>query len=808
MPSPGPAPWAVIGVLCVAVLGLLALWLRARGQVRQAEAKGHAELEAMRDAHDLLRSAVDESPNVMLLKDWDGRFLVGNRALAQLYGTTPEDLVGKDDGAFNPNREQVEFFRKNVQEIMLGGQTRVVLEDSTDVNTGEKRYYQSIKKPLRSKAGAHRILVLANDVTDLKRAQRQLEQSEQRLQHVLAATGDGVWDWDITTGRVDNNLRWSEVLGYPLNSRHELADFSSRLLEEEREAIFGAIGHSLEGKGPYRHEHRMRRTDGSIIWVLDRGDVVERSPEGKALRMVGSIEDITERKAAEIALVEAKLLAEAATRAKSRFLANMSHEIRTPMNGVLGMAQLLKETSLTADQTSYLRSILKSGRALMTIINDVLDYSKIEAGALELQPRAINLRNLVDEVMRVNEPAAKEKALGLEFDYPEALPRFVEADPDRLRQVLTNLVGNAVKFTDHGRVDVRITREEKDGAFLVAVEDTGIGIEAEVLPRLFTSFSQGDASSTRRFGGTGLGLAISRRLVELMGGQITVTSRPGAGSRFVVRLPLVVVKDAPFTSSPTPIDLQAPKANAYAGRKVLVVEDVFANQQVTKALLEWVGLTVVLAENGQKAVEAWQRESFDLVLMDCQMPVMDGYEATRAIRTLEVEAGRRRTPIIAVTAHAMKDERVQSFEAGMDDHVTKPFWADELHALLGRWLTPSLPALPSLPAPLDLRLVGRLRSQSGPGFVGLVRSFIETTPQLVGELGAAVTAGSTEDVGRLAHAIAGSAVCFGATELMRAAKALEAKARQGELPRPEESAGLRLEFDRAAAALTREAPAG
>ncbi len=778
---------SLVIALCssLVVVGLLL----ALGRARKAQRKLANQVDQLQDAHDLLRSAIDESPNVVLLKDWEGRFLVGNRALAQLYRTTPEALIGKDDGAFNPNQEQVEFFKKNVQEIMLGTETRVVLEESTDVATGETHFYQSIKKPLVSKTGGRRILVLANDVTDLKRAQRQLEQSEQRLTHVLAATGDGIWDWDIASGRLHNNLRWCEILGYPPGNQHRLEDFSDRLIEEEREGVFGAIDRSRSGKGPYRHEHRLRRPDGTIIWVLDRGDVVERDGEGKPVRMVGSVEDITERKASELALIEAKLQAEAATRAKSRFLANMSHEIRTPMNGVLGMAQLMNETPLSDPQKDYVGSILQSGRNLMAIINDVLDYSKIEAGALELQPQAVNLGVLLDEVTRIAAHAARRKGLTLEFDYPEALPRSVEADPVRLRQVLTNLVGNAVKFTDRGRVKVTV-RRAGEGPFSICIEDTGIGIHPEVLPRLFSSFSQADASSTRRFGGTGLGLAISRRLVDLMRGEIHVTSEPGKGSAFTLELPLTVLGHQPVAA---PQALTPPR---FEGCRVLVAEDVVTNQQVAQVLLDRVGIEVTIVENGQAAVDAWDRGAFDLVLMDCQMPVLDGYEATRELRRREGEQGRPRTPIIAVTAHAMQDERKLSFEAGMDEHLAKPFWAEELHALLGRWLKPT-----SRTPALDQHLVDRMRAQLGASFPVLVRSFIGNTPAMIEKLGAAVKEGSAPGATGLAHALAGAGACFGLTHFVQLALGVEQQAAAGTLPAEADLQALHASFKNASGAL-------
>jgi PAS domain S-box-containing protein len=255
------------------------------------------------DANELLRTVIDENPNVILMKDWDGKFLIGNRALADLYGTTPQELVGKDDGAFNPNTEQVDFFLKNVREIMSQSETRVVLEESTNASTGEVSYYQSIKKPLITKDGKKQILVIANDVTELKRVQKRLEESERRLRYVLEATGEGVWDWNIATGLVTHNHQWCRIIGVDDDHlAHSLEIFSALLHEDDRDRVLERLQSCLAGRTRYQSEHRMRLQDGGVVWVLDRGDVVERDAAGAPLRMVGSFVDISERKAAELAL--------------------------------------------------------------------------------------------------------------------------------------------------------------------------------------------------------------------------------------------------------------------------------------------------------------------------------------------------------------------------------------------------------------------------------------------------------------------------------------------------------------------------
>lgn len=255
------------------------------------------------DPNTLLRTVIDENPNIILMKDWDGKFLIGNRALANLYGTTPDELVGKDDGAFNPNAEQVEFFLQNVREVMSQTQTQVVMEESTNAATGEVTYYQSIKKPLITREGKKQILVIANDVTELKRTQSRLEESERRLRYVLDVTGEGIWDWNIPTGEVTHNSRWCEIIGLDMGHlRHPVELFSDLLHPLDKKAVMQRLQSCLDGKGAYRSEHRMQLSDGRVVWVLDRGDVVERHADGSPLRMVGSVTDISERKADELAL--------------------------------------------------------------------------------------------------------------------------------------------------------------------------------------------------------------------------------------------------------------------------------------------------------------------------------------------------------------------------------------------------------------------------------------------------------------------------------------------------------------------------
>jgi signal transduction histidine kinase/ActR/RegA family two-component response regulator len=429
----------------------------------------------------------------------------------------------------------------------------------------------------------------------------------------------------------------------------------------------------------------LRLPDGDITgFLVVASDLTERKrAQAQADAYLREVEAARDRIAAQARELErTRDLALEATRAKSAFLATISHEIRTPMNGIIGLTTMLLETPLGADQEDVAKTILQSADSLLTIINDVLDFSKIEAGKLTIERADVNLRQITEDVIRLLGASARDKALALEARVDADVPPRLIGDPSRLRQVLLNLVGNAIKFTPHGEISVAVAcRERRDRAVVidVSVTDTGIGIAPEVQDRLFQAFTQVDASTTRRYGGTGLGLAICRQLVDLMGGAIGVDSAPDRGSRFWFTVPLEYAADAPIALAMAPMvrrdDLTAPLM-------VLVVEDNPVNQKVATRMLEKLGHRVTLAHNGFEAVEATARTTYDLVLMDCQMPELDGYGAAARIRARETS---HHVPIVAVTANVGVDDRERCLAAGMNDYLAKPLRLPELERVLARW---------------------------------------------------------------------------------------------------------------------------
>lgn len=578
--------------------------------------------------------------------------------------------------------------------------------------------------------------------------------------------------------------------------------FEDFLLDDDRAFFRSTALPAVERDGEWAGELRFRHweTGEAIpIWQSLFYHSGRDSQRSSALSTIAR--DLRGQKQHERELRIAKEAAEAGNRAKSRFLANMSHEIRTPLNGILGMARVLLTTDLSADQRRYAEIVISSGENLLSIVNQILDLSKIEAGKIVLEEAAFQAAETIEEVMQALEPEARRKGLAFTSEIAPDVPTLLRGDPLRLRQVLTNLAGNAIKFTEHGRVHLRVTTsgvQNGRATLRVSVEDTGIGIPPERAHALFSPFVQADESTTRKFGGTGLGLAISKQLVELMGGKITFESRAGQGTRFEFTAPLEIDgrEDPPPPVAAHPAKVE-PGQRKPAGGRILLAEDNVVNRDVMLAFLKHLGYHADAVPDGAEAVRALQSTAYDLVLMDCQMPNLDGYEATRAVRDRSSNALDPHVPIVAVTAGAMPGDREKCLEAGMNDYLSKPVDAKVLSRALSRWL-PEAAGRPAQlldrnaakgpdpprtateaprvfdPGALVRRMMGNRALASRT-----VKLFLESAPRQISALREHSLGENAEKARREAHTLKGAAATIAAPSLETMAREAEKAAAEG-----------------------------
>ena len=658
---------------------------------------------------------------------------------------------------------------------------------------------------------------LRREIAERERAEEQTRASDARLRLALESAGMSTWEYDVESRRLlfagatnAERLEATEADG-------TVVRFAEQVHPDDRAALLSAVGQARLPGDLFRAELRVMSPKG-WRWIGAHGRVI--SVVNGSPRMIGVSQDITRRKVTEDELLAAKERAESASHAKSQFLANMSHEIRTPLNGVVGMLELLAHSELSPPQHEMAQTAIGSSEALLAVINNILDLSKIEANRMDLESLPFDPSDVTVGVARLLAESAARKGLVFTSHLDPNLPKRVLGDPNRLRQVLTNLVSNAVKFTSSGvvalKLDARLLNGAASAQLRWSVRDSGIGMTAEQSARLFEPFSQADMSTSRRFGGTGLGLAISRQLVEMMGGTIDVTSEPSVGSTFSFSLTLPVVADLALfedsiatADSPSasvashrvtqPVsaatvaqraicDIESPAIRTpYASARILLVEDNDVNRHVAGALLSRLGCEVVVAEGGREGVQAALSGRFDVIMMDCQMPVIDGFDATRRIRAAEGRGAR--TPIIALTANVLQGDRERCLAAGMDDYLTKPISGAALGAALERWIGDGTSARkPTMDAPeaseraaiLDVHALDELRSLDSDGklLADVAAMYFVDGARLVEALRVGVRAGDVDAVFNAAHTLKSSSAFLGATDVSTRSFRIEKRAKQ------------------------------
>jgi len=511
-------------------------------------------------------------------------------------------------------------------------------------------------------------------------AEEALDETSDRLQLAVEAAGLALWDWQLPSKQVFLTARWGEMLGdLAVEGYWDTKALIERVHPDDRARAQAAVRDLLDGRQQRTVVQCRVRTADGWLWIESHGMVAEHDTKGRPLRLMGTHADISERKRVEAEGAQARALAEQASQAKSEFLANISHEVRTPLNALMGLTRLLMDSPLNAEQKSWLDLMDSSAHALLSLLNDVLDLSRIEAGKLSMESVQFPLRDTLEEVSALYAEQARTKPLDWELQLSTQLPDRMQGDPGRLRQVLNNLLSNALKFTPRGgriRLVADLLPASAGAArqLRLQVQDSGVGIAKKHQSTIFDAFTQADASTARKFGGSGLGLAICSRLVRLMGGRIELLSELGQGSTFTVILPLgeTTATDSGPLSAPMELNELAMAGDRFAGLCVLVAEDHPVNELLMKQLLQRLGCHVRMARDGEQAVAQWEQGGVDLVLMDVQMPGSNGLEATRRIREREIQLGRPHTPIVAVTANAMNGDREACLLAGMDGYTPKP----------------------------------------------------------------------------------------------------------------------------------------
>lgn len=614
---------------------------------------------------------IENAGDIIYTSDSTGRFQYVSHAVTKIIGYTPEEITGKhfDDLIPDDWKEGVHYFYLK----QFKSQTaETSLEFQIITKDGQRKWVEQNVVIQREAGIVKGFQGIVRDITHRKAIESELEKARTLLVEAMSIGRMGSFENDL----VEQKIQWSDEIYEMMEMSRDsqpltFEQYVQAVHPDDREMVLKKIGVAMQNGENDVTVNRFVTAKGNVKWIQSRVVPVFGS-KGEIVMFRGTMQDITDQKLVEKELREAKELAEQSAMAKEQFLANMSHEIRTPMNSVLGFASLILKTNLNKEQHEYADAIYTSGENLMSIINDILDYSKIEAGMVNVEELPFEPRSVFHSLKVVFSERAKQKQLELSFNVAENVPKQLIGDSGHLTQVITNLVGNALKFTETGSVKVKAEfKETKNRKVFVSftVEDTGIGIPAEKVPRVFERFNQASNDTSRKYGGTGLGLSIVKRLIEMNGGQISLQSTVGKGSRFEAIIPYGV-SEAKTNHVALEKMHDVHKLNA----SILLVEDNILNQKLALKVLSDFDCETEVAENGKVAVEKLKQRAYDLVLMDMQMPEMNGYEATAIIRN-ELK---NNVPIIAMTAHAMNTEKEKCLALGMNDYISKPFQVEDL----------------------------------------------------------------------------------------------------------------------------------
>ncbi len=669
---------------------------------RIARGVGHPQGDLLEQQWAFMLSIFDADPTLIFVKDRRGRFVFVNKAVADSYATSPDEIVLAHNAQVHHNAQELKAFDA-VDQRVLRALAAVRVEESVTRPDGTVTWYDTHKRPLRASNGETYVLGISVDITERRRIERLLNEANQRLELAVGAGQLGLWDWDVPAKSVYFAPQWKAQLGYEDSELiNALETWTGLMHPEDCARVLQSVGEVIEdaSRGDrFMNEFRLRARDGSWRWIAGYGLVV-RNERGEGVRATGFHVDITERKEREVAqevlsenLRQTNEHLARLGRMKDEFLANMSHELRTPLNSVLGQAEAMGEGifgPITEEQRSALRTIEESGQHLLALINDVLDVTKGNAGRLELEFAPVPVEDLCQESLRQVREQARRKGITVSYTSDGAVVGLW-GDRRRLRQVLLNLLSNAKKFTrPGGRMGLEVATRQGGGELAFSVWDTGIGIAPEDRERIFEPFVQLDAGLARHHDGSGLGLTLVRHMVELHGGRLELESEVGQGSRFTVVLPVETLADFEKHEAELPrVKRRTPSPLPLAsGRTVLIADDNEANTRHMEDYLRAHGFQVRLARDGEEAVRLCREVKPAVVLMDIQMPRFNGLEA---IRLLRAEAGTAAVPMVALTALAMPGDRERCLEAGADAYLSKPVRLAEVLEVVKRLVTRTAP---------------------------------------------------------------------------------------------------------------------